>query len=140
MATRAARVLTGAIIKTFKVPVTKTTAKGLRVKFSGADDQVEVCGAAENGFGIALATVAADASNVQYVEVVLEGTVIVEVKVGTGGATRGANAVMAADGFTDKTLGGGTTVAHAAGKFMQSGVAGDFVGMLVGGPVSSVSA
>lgn len=139
MAARAHRVLTGALIRTFKVPNTKTATKGMRVKFSGADDQVENCGAAENGFGIALTTVVGSTS-LPTVEVVLEGTVEAEVLVGTGGATRGENAVMAADGFTNKTLGGGTTVAHAAGKFMQTGVAGDYVSLLIGGPVSSVSA
>jgi hypothetical protein len=98
------------------------------VKFSGADNAVEDCGANEDGIGIAMESgVAGDT-----VSISLEGFAVVEVLVGTGGATRGAYAKFLADGFTDQATADGTTVRFLAGKFMQSGVAGDRVGLLLG--------
>jgi hypothetical protein len=136
MAINATRLLDKSLIRSYLIPSTKSVTAGFRVKFSGADDAVENCGAGENGFAIALESgVAGD-----HVECVLEGSAVVPCKVGTGGATRGVHAVMAADGFTDKTLGGGTTVSHVAGKFLQSGSVGDVVGLLVGCNTSGVGA
>lgn len=58
-------------------------------------------------------------------------TAMVKVKVGTGGATAGAWAKVVADGVTDSgTLGGGTTLVNVVGKFVQTGVAGDYVGLI----------
>lgn len=136
MATRAIRSEQFGLVKTYSVPSGKAVTKGKRVKFSGADDSIEDCGAGDNGFAIALEPAAA----LGQAQVLLEGSAVVPVLVGTGGATRGAHAVPVADGFTDKTLGGGSTVANVSGKFMQTGVKGDYVGLLVGCPVSSVSA
>ena len=62
--------------------------------------------------------------------VLLAGACIVPVKVGTGGATRGQHAVAVSNGFTDITPGGGTVAKYTNGVFMQTGVAGDFVGMI----------
>lgn len=57
---------------------------------------------------------------------------IIPVLVGTGGATRSKDAVSVADGMTDAPVnGGGTTSKIIKGQFMQSGVAGDYVGMQI---------
>ncbi len=130
MATRPTLHLQSALIQSFVIPATKTTTEGLRVKFSGADNQVEACGAGEDGIGVAMASgVAGDT-----VQVVLEGYCVAKVKVGTGGATRGAFAKIVADGYTDQAIADGTTPRLLAGKFMNTGVAGDFVGLLMGCP------
>ena len=128
MATRAHLILINATIRPFKIPATKAVTEGFRVKFSGADDQVENCGAGEDGFAIALKSGVAGDS----VECVLEGFAVAKVKVGTGGATRGLFAKMAADGFTDQAIVDGTNVRNLSGKFLQTGVAGDMVGLLLG--------
>lgn len=128
MAVRATESLQEALIRPFTVATSKTVTEGFRVKFSGADNAIENCGAGELGFAIARASgVAADVVNC-----VLEGNAVVRVKVGTGGATRGVYAMMAADGYTDQGTTDGATVRYLAGIFMQSGVVGDMVGMLVG--------
>jgi hypothetical protein len=58
----------------------------------------------------------------------------------TGTATRDGWAIATADGFTDApALGGGTVARNIVGKFYDSGVAGDIVG-LVPGPFTGVSA
>lgn len=135
MAVRPESVLTNAIIKTYTVVGGGSTTEYLPVKFSGADTTVTVCGAGDNGFAIALETKTAG----EKVRVaVVTGGSIIPVKVGTGGATRDAYAKAAADGLTDQTLGGGTTVRYIFGKFLQSGVAGDRVGLLAG-PFAGVS-
>lgn len=128
MAVRPDDLTSKAIIKTYTVAASQTATKGLGVILSGADDTVDDAGANGEAIGIALQTKAAG----EQVEVALLGYAIVPVKVGTGAATRGKYAIMAADGFTDQTLGGGTTVKYVAGKFMQSGIAGDIVGLLLG--------
>lgn len=128
MATRPHQKIDHAVIQSFLIPSAKTTTKGKRVKFSGSDTGCEDCGAGEDGIGVALATgVAGDT-----VQVVLEGHAVVPVLVGTGGATRGAFAKIVADGYTDQAIADGTTPRLLAGKFMQSGVAGDLVGLLIG--------
>lgn len=133
MATRAKVKRNNSLHDVFGVPATKTATEGQRVKFSGADNLVENCGANEAGIGIAQATVVGSASN-PPVEVILDGYAVERVKVGTGGATRGLYAKSTADGFTDQAIADGTTPRFIAGMFMQSGVVGDYVGMLLGVP------
>lgn len=128
MATRAHNIKDNAIIRKYLIPNTKVVTEGFRVKFSGADDQIENCGANEDGFAIALQSGVAG----EWVEVMLEGFAVVKVKVGTGGATRGLFAKFLADGFTDQAIADGTTVRNLAGKFLQTGVVGDMVGLLLG--------
>jgi len=61
----------------------------------------------------------------------LAGSMIVPVKVGTGGATRGKQAKVVADGVTNSVpAGAGTTATPTVGQFTQSGVAGDMVGLI----------
>ena len=70
-------------------------------------------------------------------EVIADGSSIIKVKVvASGTATRGAYAVMSATAnqYQDAAdPGGGTTVQHIAGRFMNSGTDGDEVGLLIGG-------
>jgi len=110
------------------VAALKTTTAGFPVKRSGADKYVEAMAAVgDDVYGIALDTcVAAD-----ICRVALFGRGIVPCLVGTSGATEGATAVMdvAVDGLTDGTVGGGTTKQTKCGTFMQTGVAGDLVGL-----------
>ena len=107
------------------VKAAAAVTKGFGVIFGSVDTEVENSGANGKVSGIALETGAAG----EVVTIAEDG--IVPVLVGTGGATRGEFAIMAADGFTNQTLGGGTTVKYIAGKFMQSGVFGDYVGLKV---------
>ncbi len=60
---------------------------------------------------------------------------VIPVLVGTGGATRGTKAKLAADGFTDATAhdSDGTGNESTYGVFLESGTAGQFVGMINGG-------
>lgn len=129
MATRGSQVLENAIVKTYTVASGQTATYGYGLIRSGADDFVDDAGANGNVMAVALET----KTSLQKVQcALLTGGAVVKVKVGTGGATQGAYATMAADGWTDQTLGGGTTVAYIGGKFTEGGVVGDIVGMAVG--------
>lgn len=126
MGTRAHRQLTNALVRTYKVGTAVT--KGKLVKLVTDDDHVTDASAGEQGIGIALETKTTADTDVQIA--MLAGAAIIPVLVGTGGATRGSYASAVADGFTNQAVGGGTVAKHIAGVFTQSGVAGDFVGLL----------
>lgn len=115
----------GAIILTMVVAAGQTVTKGYGVKFASADTEVQNCGAGERAIMTALESGTAG----NRVQVVVHAVAIVPVKVGTGGATRGLPAIMAADGYIDRALGGGTTSREIGGFFMQTGVVGDEVGL-----------
>lgn len=128
MATRADYKDPTQLVQHFLIPSTKVVTKGMSVKFSGADNQIENCEAGDDGIGVALASgVAGDT-----VPVRLDGAAVIPVLVGTGTATRGLYAVTVADGHINQAIADGTTVRNLRGKFMQSGVAGDLVGLLIG--------
>lgn len=127
MAVRPHENLEGAVIRTFTVKAAASATKYYPLNHGAADDEVENANTGEDAFCIALETKAAG----EKVEcALLTGTAVVPVRVGTGGATRGLWAVMVADGVTNQTLGGGTVVAFVLGKFLQSGVVGDVVGLM----------
>jgi hypothetical protein len=129
MATRAHQKLPFALIQEFTVASGQVVTEGLSVKFASADDECQNCGAGEDGFGVALQSGVAGGK----VSIALDGNAIVRVKVGTAGtATRGLYAITNATGHTNQAIADGTTVRYIRGKFMQSGVAGDIVGMLTG--------
>lgn len=121
-----------AFIKTFYHADMPTFTVGDRVKF-GAGDQLlaAVTGADPLSFGYV------SQQNGDVVDVIMDGVAIIIVKVvAAGTATRGAYAVMSATAnqYQDAaTIGGGTTVQHVSGKFMNSGTDGDNVGLLIGG-------
>jgi len=137
MATRTHRFLQNACIRTFKVETSGDVTLGRPVKFGNADDEVENASTNEKSIGTAYLSETTDGARVQ---VVMHGHSIVPVLVGTGGATRGEYAIATTDGYTNQTLGGGTTVKYIAGQFLQSGVAGDYVGMQIGGGYASGAA
>ena len=104
----------------------KTTVAGYPVKRSTSDKYVEKMAAiGDDVYGIALDTCVAD----ETCRVALLGSGIVDGLVGTGDATEGVTAKYAADGLTDATIGGGTVKLTKCGTFMQTGVAGDYVGL-----------
>lgn len=115
-----------ALVKGYTVQAAGAATKGCGAIIGTAPEDALNAGANGKVFGIFLDTAAAAAR----VDVALSG--VVPVLVGTGGATQGEFAIATADGFTNQTLGGGTTVKHIAGKFLQTGVAGDYVGLVIG--------
>lgn len=128
MAARAMDLTSHAITMPFTVDAASTATKGKGVKFGAADNLIIDDTAGDAGFAIALETGVAGA----VVQVALLGYAVVPVLVGTGGATRGAYAISTSDGFTNQTMGGGNTLRNIAGRFMQTGVLGDMVGLLLG--------
>ncbi|MHA1572658.1 MAG: hypothetical protein ACTSX8_01570 [Alphaproteobacteria bacterium] len=98
-----------------------------------ADNECEdAAGATDLAVGIASATVLTDAE----IDVYMFGYAVIPVTVGTGGATRGTQAVLIGDGFTDAAAhnsdaGAGNTAVY--GIFLQSGAATTRVGLLLTG-------
>lgn len=129
MAARCDEMLEKLVVITRTVVAAGAATKGRLAKWSATEQQVTNAGAGENGFAIFLETKAAG-EPVQMA--LLQGAGVIPVVVGTGGATEGSYATNAADGLTNQTLGGGTTVKYIAGKFMGNGVATDIVGLLPG--------
>ena len=113
-------------IKEYTVASGQTATAGRCAVFSGSDTEVDDAGAdSDLVIGIFLTTAAAGART----SLALFGPVV-PVVVGTGGATRGKKAVPVSDGVTDAaTLADGDTAKPTVGIFMQSGTAGQTVGM-----------
>lgn len=133
MATRPLSDLKNALIVTRTV-VTATVSVGMPVKPSTSDTQVapSADGVDMCGVVVALGPLAGAVGDRIQVAL-LAGACIIPVKVGTGGATRGKLAKVVSDGFTDAAQSVTTPVAaDVAGQFLQSGSAGDMVGMLPG--------
>ena len=132
---RAREMLSNALIYSFESGCATAVGEGVPVKFAGDDDTMALAGA-NDPLAIGLcrkAYTAAMSTAGKPIEVILNGLVIKKVKVGTGGATRGTDAITVADGFTDAAAnGGGTTSQIILGKFVQTGVAGDEVGLMMG--------
>lgn len=128
MATRATKHIANLWTRKLKVASGQTATKGLPILFSGADDEIGTAGAdSDLAVGVAQESGAAGA----YVECVMFSPGSIVVLVGTGGATRGTKAVLVADGFTNATAdNGGATTKPVYGIFTESGVAGDYVGLM----------
>jgi hypothetical protein len=104
----------------------------------GADDETVLPAGINDdmAFAMALQTVPVG----KRVNLVLFGQAIVEMTVGTGGATRGKYQWKVADGVTDAPPnGGGTNSVILVGRAMQSGVPKDLIGVLLS-PFRGVSA
>lgn len=127
MAARPNCILDLSIKRPFTVITTPVT-RGRVVKFGASDTECLHSAAGEAGFGVALEDgIVGQLITVQY----LAGNAVVPVIVGTGGATRGAYAVVVANGVTNApTIGGGTVLRNIVGWFTQTGVAGDEIGMV----------
>lgn len=128
----ALRKLENATFKEYKVAVTKTTFAGRAVILTDAENVEDAGGATDLAIGIANVTITSSATVVQRCEVTLFGPVQA-VDVGTGGATFGKKAILAANGFTDAPAhdsSGGTNDA-IYGIFMQTGTVGQKVGLML---------
>lgn len=138
MAVRPHERLETALIMTFADPSQPALTKGTEVKFDTSDTLlVATSGSDPLAIGVVVQANAAT----RPASIALYGHAVMPVTVGSGGATRGKMAVRVSDGYTDAaTVGGGTTVQYVRGQFLQSGVVGDTVGMLVGVNYSSVKA
>ncbi len=130
MSSRALNISRSALRHGFTVKTGETVAKGTRVKLT-AEGEIDQCNANEAGIGTAEE---AGVSAQKGVTVLLDGHAIIPVLVGTGGATINKYAKPVADGYADITVADGTTPTYASGMFMQTGVAGDYVGMMIGIP------
>ena len=138
MAVRAHERTEYALVMTFDDAAQPAFTKGTEVKFDSSDTLLVATSGSDP-----LAIGVAKQGNVatRPASIVMYGSSVVKVLVGTGGATRGKLAVRVSDGFTDSaTVGGGTTVQYVRGQFLQSGVVGDTVGMMIGVNPSSVKA
>lgn len=136
MATRPIEDKTWALIKAYTVASAQTVTRGRAVVFASADNEILDDGTeSQLAIGIALESGIAG----EEVTVALFGVAIVAVIVGTGDATRGVLAVEVATGFTDVTLADGAAIRAPAGRFMQSGVASDEVGLLLNNFVTSAT-
>lgn len=114
---------------TAKTVVTTAVEQYRVVSLNTSDDQCVHTAAAAQGYGVAQE---AGAVGVTIPVAVLGCGETTRIKVGTGGATRDAWAVVVADGVTNAgTLGGGTVIKNVVGKFEESGVAGDVVGLIL---------
>jgi hypothetical protein len=131
----------GLLYYEFESGCASALAQWAEVKFGADDDTVAAAGTNDP---LAIGWAHFDYPTAQInrpISIALNGYAIIPVKVGTGGATRGKQAITVADGYTDAANnGGGTTSQIIKGRFMQSGVVGDLVGLLIGGNDRSVSA
>lgn len=114
---------------TAKAVVTTAVEQYRVVSLNTSDSQCVHTAAGAAGYGVALE---AGAVGAVIPVAVLGCGETVRIKVGTGGATRGSWAVVVADGVTNAgTLGGGSVAKNIVGKFEETGVAGDVVGMIL---------
>lgn len=120
--TENARILT-AVIKSGE-----SATVGLPLK-RNTDGTIETAAAGERVCGWPVCAGVAGETIGYYVP---DGSTVLAVKVGTGGATPGKYAVVVADGVTNEpTLGGGTTAVELCGEFVDEGVVGDLAGLRI---------
>lgn len=128
MVARATEDLKLGLIKT--ATASGTITQGQLVK--GALSAAQNAGDGEDGFAIALESIASGKTGQVLL---LTGGAIARVRVGTGGATLGKLATCTigggTDGFKDITPASGSTVRYVQGTFMDTGVAGDWVGLMI---------
>ena len=139
MAVRAHERLEFALIMQFANDSQPALTRGTEVKFNASDT---LLAATTDTDALAIGVVNQANAAGRPASVLMYGSPgVIPVLVGTGGATRGKFAVRTTDGFTDAApVGGGTTVQYIRGQFLQTGVAGDYVGLNVGVNPSSVKA
>ncbi len=118
-------------IRPYTVASGETATVGKTVIFGATDLEVKDPGAASDlVIGVVRGKTGTVYTAGQVCEVIHPFTVVVAMKVGTAGSTRGKKQVVVSDGITDAaTLGGGSTAVSSVGICLQSGVAGDMVGV-----------
>lgn len=126
MSTRPMEDISKSLVKTATVAASKTVTAFYPIKLTA--NGAENCGAGDSPTGYAQ-TGGTAGDIITYVPAGCGA--IVKVKVGTGGATINGYLKVVSDGVADSgTLGGGTTLLQIAGKAMETGVAGDYIGVL----------
>lgn len=122
-----------ALILTFAVASGQSVTEGEAVVLA-SDSTVQDAGGASD-LAVGIARQSGTGANSDRVEVTMFGYAVERVLVGTGGATRGTKAKLVADGFTDATThdSDGTGNESTYGVFMETGVVGDYVGLLLSG-------
>lgn len=128
MTTRASRALEGALIRPFSAA--GTISAGQPIKYNDANARTVVAAGANDPdtIGIALD----DAVSGMRVSAVIGGGAIVPVRVGATGATAGKYAwINAAGRLVDAPAlsAAGATTTYLLGKFVESGVEHDYVGL-----------
>jgi len=128
----AKRLTAKALYAKYTVNTGDTATKGEAVLLD-TDLAIDDCNAASD-VAIGIATEAGTPDD--EVDICLFGHAVEAVLVGTGDCTRGTKAVLVGDGFTDaethnSDAGGGNQSIY--GMFLQSGTAGQFVGLLLSG-------
>ena len=114
-------------IKSYTVEAASTATVGALAAFGASDTTVaDAAGGSDGGIGVFLTGGTAG----ERVDIALFSGVVAVV-VGAGGATRGSKSVNIGGAFQDAPAqaAGGATADPIYGIFMQSGVAGDVVGM-----------
>jgi len=129
MSARPIQKLKTAIIHAFTGKNAAAFIEGVGVKFTATEGEVDVCAAGENPIGVALETKTGDGTSKIQV-VLLAGGGVVKVKLSSGGCTQGDYLKCGTGGFETQALGGGTTVRYLVGRAIQTGVSGDFIGMI----------
>lgn len=134
--TRVLKKIDYATIMTLTVTAAKVATKGFAVIISGNLTVEDDAATGDTVIGVALET--ATAGN--RVQVLLFGPVV-PMKVGTGDTTRGKKQKTVATGITDAptTANSGATTTPILGIALESGVAGDFVGVMLA-PSNRISA
>lgn len=128
----ALRLTLNALEKEYTVTAGQAATLGEPAIFGASDTTVQNSNAASDLIiGTFKATAVAGAQVVVYIH----AFAVIPCEVGTGGATRGTKAVAVADGYTDAAAHNSDGVNNAStyGFFMQSGTAGQTVGLALAG-------
>lgn len=132
MAARSDRFLDHILHVARTVEAAQTVTIGMVVKDGNADHECQPCTDGVGAYGVVMTLGALLGAAGDIVMVgLLAGSGVIPIKVGTGGATRGKWAKCVATGVTDATADVATPAGmDVMGIFMQSGVAGDIVGLM----------
>lgn len=115
----------------YKVKANAVIVKGVGVILSNPGE-IDVAGANGKVFAVAAESVTGNADGTSRCEAQWCDGGSARVKL-SGTATAGEFAIAGVGGFENQTLGGGNTVKYIAGRFLESGIAGDYVEMLLNG-------
>jgi hypothetical protein len=121
------QILEHGIIRPFLVAAASTATRGLCGTFT-AEKTARDATAGENASVLFLETKAAG----EYVQGLLLNSGAVGIMKASGTVTAGQYLKVGSDGVENVTLGGGSTVAYVVGKALQTGVDGDYVGVMTG--------
>lgn len=125
------RVISKAIIRKYTVAPSQTVKGGFQVKFGSEDNLIQDAGPDSHlAIGVARRPGKTYTAG-DEVEVIHPFTAIVDVPVGTGGATRGKELHQVDDGVADAPdwNGSGSTIVPICGRALQSGAKGEHIGV-----------